>query len=216
MGGSEQAHKELSCLVSDIKLALKGDIPELNEVVSGYNTHLDRSASTIIELLKKYVCEAKEEEKNMKQAENKVFIVHGHDQGIKSEIARTLENAGFEAIILQEQAKNGRTIIEAIEDYTDVIYAIVLYTPCDLGRAKDADVSEERSRARQNVVFEHGYLMGKLGRKRISVIVKDNIEIPSDIEGLFYIEFDDAYAWKTKLAREMVQAGISVNLKKFL
>lgn len=216
IGGSEQAHQELSCLVSNIKLALKRDIPELNEVVDGYNTYLDRSANTIIELLKRYICEEEGAGKNMMRANNKVFIVHGHDQAIKSEVARTLEKAGFEAIILHEQANRGRSIIEKIEDCSDVIYAVVLYTPCDLGRARDADVSDEQFRARQNVVFEHGYLIGKLGRQRVSAIVKGDIETPGDIAGVVYIKFDDANAWKVTLAKDMKGAGILVDLNKFL
>lgn len=214
VSGSKQAHEELRCLISNIKLSLKKDIPELNEVNDGYNTHLDRSANTVIELLKQYACEDTREEKMMIRANNKVFIVHGHDESIKFEVARTLEKAGFEVIILHEQANNGRTILEKIEDYSDVIYAVVLYTPCDMGRAKDADISEEQFRARQNVVFEHGYLIGKLGRQRVSAIVKGNIEIPGDIEGVVYIKYDDANGWKQTLAKDMKEAGIAFDLNK--
>lgn len=95
---------------------------------------------------------------------NKVFIVHGHDDAAKQEMARTLEKSGFEAIILHEQASVGMTIIEKIESYTDVDYAVVLYTECDLGRDKTKKADDEKFRARQNVVFEHGYLMAKLTR----------------------------------------------------
>lgn len=90
---------------------------------------------------------------------NKVFIVHGHDELAVQEMARTLEKWGFEAIILHEQADQGLTIIEKIEKYTDVDYAVVLYTECDYGRAKETPQENERYRARQNVVFEHGYLI---------------------------------------------------------
>lgn len=101
---------------------------------------------------------------------NRVFIVHGHDEGEKQTVARFLEQCGFAAVILHEQADGGRTIIEKIEQYADVVFAIVLYTPCDIGRGKN----EKRGtpRARQNVVFEHGYLIAKLGRERVCVLVK--------------------------------------------
>lgn len=146
---------------------------------------------------------------------NKVFIVHGHDIAAKSETARTLEKAGFEAIILHEQASAGKTVIEKIEANTDVAFAVVLYTPCDIGRAKEAKVDDERSRARQNVVFEHGYLIGKLGRKYVSALVKGNVETPGDISGVVYITMDDAGAWKMALAKDMTAAGLPVDMNKF-
>lgn len=150
-------------------------------------------------------------------ADNKqrVFIVHGHDNAAKQEMARTLENAGFEAIILHEQADTGLTIIEKIERYTDVNYAVVLYTECDLGRSKREPVENERSRARQNVVFEHGYLIGKLGRDHVSALVKGNVETPGDISGVVYTKMDEDGAWKMALARNMKAVGLDVDMNRF-
>lgn len=147
---------------------------------------------------------------------NKVFIVHGHDDAAKYEMARTLENLGLEAIILHEQADCGRTIIEKIEQYTDVAFAVVLYTECDYGRAKEDDVSNERYRARQNVVFEHGYLIGKLGRNRVCAVVKGDVETPGDISGILYTEMDEAGAWKFRLGSNMKAAGIEIDLNKLI
>ncbi len=158
------------------------------------------------------------ETKRMEQQKimsNKVFIVHGHDNVAKLEMARTLENANFKAIILHEQASAGKTVIEKIEANTDVSFAVVLYTQCDIGRAIGAKVDEERFRARQNVIFEHGYLIGKLGWGRVCALVKGDIETPSDISGVVYITMDDAGAWKMALAKEMKSAGLSVDMNKF-
>ena len=143
---------------------------------------------------------------------NKVFIVHGHDEAAKDELARTLDKGGFEAIILHEQPNSGSTIIEKIEKYTDVGYAVVLYTECDFGRDKDSKVEDEKYRARQNVVFEHGYLIAKLGRNRVSALVKGNVETPGDISGVVYIPMDSNGAWKTALGRDMNAAGLPVDL----
>lgn len=146
----------------------------------------------------------------------KVFIVHGHDNEAKQETARTLEKAGYEAIILHEQANLGNTIMEKLERCTDVDYAIVLYTECDLGRAKEASKNEERYRARQNVVYEHGYLIGKLGREKVFALVKGNVETPGDISGVVYTSMDDAGAWKMLLARDMRAAGLEINMNDWI
>lgn len=107
----------------------------------------------------------------------KVFIVHGHDNEAKQEVSRFIEKLGLEAIILHEQAR--MTIIEKIEHYsTDADFALVLYTACDLGRGVHESNIPPNNRARQNVVFEHGYLVAKLGRKNVCSLVKGNIETP--------------------------------------
>lgn len=147
---------------------------------------------------------------------NKVFIVHGHDVLAKTSIARELEKAGYEAIILHEQPDAGLTIIEKIERYTDVAFAVVLYTECDLGRAKEQDESENQYRARQNVVFEHGYLISKLGRHNVCALVKGNVETPGDISGIVYIPMDEAGAWKMQLCKNMNDAGLDIDIRKML
>ena len=92
---------------------------------------------------------------------SQVFIVHGHDEIAKLEMADFIESLGLEPIILHMQASSGRTIIEKIEYYSNVGFGVVLYTPCDVGSKVGA--LNGSYRARQNVVFEHGYLIGKLG-----------------------------------------------------
>ena len=137
----------------------------------------------------------------------KVFIVHGRDNEAKQEVSRFIETLGLEAIILHEQASAGMTIIEKIEHYSnDADFALVLYTPCDLGRGAHEDNPPNR-RARQNVVFEHGYLMAKLGRENVCALVKGNLEKPNDISGVVYVELDQAGAWKIEVSKELRACG---------
>ncbi|SON52937.1 TIR domain-containing protein [Vibrio tapetis] len=142
---------------------------------------------------------------------NKVFIVHGRDNEVKQEAARHIETIGFEAIILHEQASSGMTIIEKIEHYAgEADFAIVIYTPCDKGRGAFETTVPARDRARQNVVFEHGYLMAKLGRKNVCALVKGQIETPNDISGVVYVSMDQAGAWKNDVNLELKACGYSL------
>jgi predicted nucleotide-binding protein len=142
---------------------------------------------------------------------SKVFIVHGRDDLTKVDVARFIERLGFEAIILHEQASSGQTIIEKIEAYTNVGFAAVLYTPCDVGGLANAP---QRSRARQNVVFEHGYLVGKLGRRNVCALVKGEVETPTDISGVVYVPLDEHGAWRVMLAKELRTAGYPVDMNR--
>ena len=140
-----------------------------------------------------------------------MFIVHGHDELARTQVARFIEKLGFKAIILHEQTNSGKTIIEKIEEYTDAGFGIILYTPCDVG-AKMGEETNLKSRARQNVVFEHGFLIAKLGRKNVCALVKDDVEKPSDISGIVYLQMDDNEAWHFRVAKEMKASGFDIDL----
>jgi nucleic acid-binding protein len=144
---------------------------------------------------------------------SKVFIVHGHDDAAKEAVARFVEKIGLKAIILHEQASSGQTIIEKIEANSNVGFGIVLYTPCDLG-ASQRQEDQQKPRARQNVVFEHGYLIGKIGRKNVCALVKGDIETPNDISGVVYIKMEGEKEWKYKVADEMKACGYDIDLNK--
>lgn len=137
----------------------------------------------------------------------RVFIVHGHDDVLRLEVENFIRKVGLEPIVLMDQASGGNTIIEKIERYGDADFAVVLYTPCDLGKHKNA--TELNGRARQNVVFEHGYFIARLGRQKVAAIVKRGVEIQNDIQGVVYIgaELD----WRTSLLKEFHQAQLSFN-----
>lgn len=145
----------------------------------------------------------------VKSAFKKVFIVHGHDEKLKQFVARIIEKQGIEAIILSEQANKGRTIIEKFEDYSDVDGAICLFTSDDISKAKND--SADNRRARQNVVLETGYFMGKLGRDHIVILADDGIEMPSDLSGIVYTNIEN---WGIKLLQELKAIGYTVDFNK--
>ena len=145
---------------------------------------------------------------------SKVFIVHGHNDAAKLEVARFIEKVGFEPIILHEQASESKTIIEKIEACSDVGFGVVIYTPCDIG-SKNADTPDLQGRARQNVVFEHGFLIGKLGRSKVCSLVQGDVETPNDISGIVYTSMDSSN-WQIKLARELKAANYDVDMNKVI
>lgn len=143
----------------------------------------------------------------------KVFIVHGHDEGAREAVARFLERIGFEAIILHEQANQGRTVIEKVIAHGDVGFAVVLLTPDDEGCKKGGSLSP---RPRQNVILELGYFIGRLGRERVCALKRDDLEIPSDFGGVVYETFDATGGWKQALGRELQNAGFEIDWNKVM
>jgi predicted nucleotide-binding protein len=116
----------------------------------------------------------------------RVFVVHGHDHGIKETVARYLSKLNLDPIVLHEKPDCGRTVIEKFEDYSDVSCAIAILTADDVAEARE-DPAKKEIRARQNVIFEFGFFVGKLGRKRAFALLENGVTEPSDIKGLLYI-----------------------------
>ncbi|HEX3531871.1 MAG TPA: TIR domain-containing protein [Thermoanaerobaculia bacterium] len=137
-------------------------------------------------------------------AAGKVFLVHGHDRATSHEIARFLEKARLEVVVLQEQPNAGSTVIEKLYAHSDVSFAVVLLTA--------DDAVGNRLRARQNVLLELGFFLGKLGRRRVTVLHRPGVEIPSDFSGVLFIPLDEAGAWRLLLIRELKIAGLAVDL----
>ncbi|MCQ1764721.1 nucleotide-binding protein [Neorhizobium galegae] len=145
---------------------------------------------------------------------SKVFIVHGHEEGPRDTLARFIEQLGLEAVILHEQASGGMTIPEKLAKYGNVGFAVVLLTPDDFGRSKKDAL--EQARARQNVILELGYFVGRLGRDKVCGLLKGEIEVPSDYVGTVYVKWDDGGAWKLSLAKELDAAGYDIDFNKVM
>lgn len=178
--------------------------------------------------------EAEEKHKKVSKALSKnVFIVHGYDDKSKLELARMLDKLGFNPIILSEQPDKGRTIIEKLEEETmDVGYAFVILTSddavlsLDLAQKLEKLVDDEeikipeeefwsalKKRARQNVVLELGYFVGKVGRNRVCCLYKGDVELPSDIHGVLFKKFDKSVEECFKgIVEELKAAGYEIKL----
>lgn len=141
---------------------------------------------------------------------SKIFIVHGR-AGLEQAVARFVTQIGLEPIILHEQANQGRTIIEKFEAHSDVGFAVVLLTPDDVGSARGG---KQQPRARQNVILELGYFIGRLGRDRVCALLQGEIELPSDILGVVWATLDEHGAWKLNLAKELEAAKYNFDWAK--
>ena len=119
---------------------------------------------------------------------NKVFVVHGHDDVARLELCRLLkDDLGLEPVVLQENPNSSlETIISKFERLAkECSAAVILFTP-------DDKTAENNNRTRQNVILELGYFLGKFHaekERRIIILKKGEIEIPSDILGVLYLEY---------------------------
>jgi predicted nucleotide-binding protein len=149
-----------------------------------------------------------------------IFIVHGRDP-IKDSVQLFIKNLDLEPIVLEDQASAGRRILEKFEAYSSVEFVVVIVTPDDIGNLRTKPIDEAKFRARQNVIFELGYFIGKYGRPRVAVLLDESrvdteIELPTDIDGLVSIPMRGNKEWQNTLAREMRAAGLNIDLQKLI
>jgi predicted nucleotide-binding protein len=190
----------------------------LDQLIEWMNGRIARLQS-IIERLPLFPMAINRETQTPPRAEDHagkdIFIVHGHDNAAKHEVARFIEQLDLNPIILHELPDKGRTIIEKFEASSNVGFAVILLTPDDIG-SPQGDASRSMPRARQNVILELGFFLGKLGRHRVCALMKGNIDVPTDYSGVLYKTLDETEGWKLQLAREIKQSGIAVNIENAL
>ena len=147
----------------------------------------------------------------------KIFIGYGEDESSKCALAEIITELRLEPVMLESEANSGRKFVEKFEEY-NVGFAFVLLTPDEEGRKRSEIIESTKSlrksrqplrlRAGQNVLFELGYLMGKLGRNRICCLYKGNIDTPSNLGGIGRLEYeksiDECYR---NIIRELTKAG---------
>jgi len=156
--------------------------------------------------------------KDKRKLSNKIFIVHGHDEEMKQAVARAVEKIDLKPIILHDQPNKGRTIIKKFEDYSDVNFAIVLLSPDDIAYSKDKSPEDKEFRARQNVIFELGFFVGKLGREHVFILYREehNFEFPTDYSGICYTPYNNKGQWRFDLIGELNSCGYNVDANKLI
>ncbi len=174
-------------------------IPHAEDFISDYLDEMDTNPNRSIKFNAKL---------------NNIFIVHGKSEVMKISVARMLEQLDIVPIILSERPNEGKTIIEKLEDHSKVSFAVILLSPDDIGYPKGKK-EELKYRARQNVILELGYFIGKIGRKNVAALFledeKDNFEFPTDIHGILYIPYDKGGMWKYKLIDELKASGFKIS-----
>ena len=201
---SKKEQTNFSSLIESIKLSNFEDniVAEIISEVSDrkFNYKLNESL------------EMQENNATESTGKRRIFIVHGHNDGLLQTVARVIEHQDIKPIILKEQPSKGLTIIEKFEANSNSDFAIVLLTADDLGNVKTKDTMN--ARARQNVIFEMGYFFALLGRANVICLQEEGIEVPSDLGGRMYVKLDSENLWKYSLIKELKAAGFSVSADK--
>lgn len=154
---------------------------------------------------------------NSSEEKTKIFVVYGHDNAAKAQLEAILRRWELEPLILDQLVSGGKMILEKLEEYMlQAQFGIVLATPDDIGYPKNSE-NDKKYRVRQNVVLELGMLLGLLKREKVVILLQEqeNMEKPSDIQGLIYLPFkEDVNEVIIPLIKELNKHGYNISLDK--
>jgi predicted nucleotide-binding protein len=149
----------------------------------------------------------------------RIIVVSGADSEMKQALIGALTKLSLMPLVMCEEPSQGKKILENFSrDYADVGFAVVLLSPDDFAYATNEAAAKRKLRAQQDVVFELGFLLGKLGKDNVIVFWREcvNFESPIDLEGMKVTAFDDQDSWKLALIRELTNCGYTVNADRIL
>lgn len=165
----------------------------------------------------KKIIEQHESNSEKTEINRKVFVVYGHDLNARTQLEAMLRRWDIEPLIIDQLVSSGQTIIEKLEENTDKVqFGIVLATPDDIGYSKGKEDCK-KYRVRQNVILELGMLLSKVGRSKVAILLSqaEEMEKPSDIDGLIYIPFtNNVEEAKVSLAKELQRNGYEIDITK--
>jgi predicted nucleotide-binding protein len=149
----------------------------------------------------------------------RVFVVCGTDDEIKQAVTNALIKLKLVPVVMCEEPSIGKKILENFSRYyADVGFAVVLLSPDDFAYAINEANTKRKLRPRQDVIFQLGFLLGKIGKGNVLVLFREcaNFEIPTDFEGMKVAAFDDRDSWKLALIRELSNSGLVVDGDRLL
>lgn len=208
------------------------DKNELNEIRNELNRIRDLPSQV---LLRGVLKETVKRVVSRKKITRKVFIAHGRDYQSVKDLKTILVKSGLKPVVLAEQPSGSRTVVEKLEKYSkNVSYAFVILTPDDgsfnLATLQKIVKESEEQRftrrekddlflqllgditakvARQNVILEFGYFIGKLNRDHVCCLYKGDVQLPSDMHGIVYVRFENSVTEaKSDIIKELKAVGL--------
>jgi predicted nucleotide-binding protein len=151
---------------------------------------------------------------SMEKSNNrKVYIINGHDQEKMKTVVHFVENLGLEPVVSHEQPGQGQNLIEDFERDSGPVFAITLLTADDYGYPKGRP-EHPQPRPKQNVIFELGFLIGRLRQNLVCALYEEGLDFPAEYQGGIFIPYDAGGLWKLLVARNMKLANVDIDLNK--
>ena len=147
-----------------------------------------------------------------------IFVAYGYNEAMKDEVVTTLQKLDFPVIVREKTAEEGKTFTTNFLEFHDIGFAVVVLSGDDFGYSKEHEAHQAKLRPRQQIVFELGFLAGRLGRHRVYVLHQDskNFELPTAFFDITYTPYRKMGEWQLQLLRQLKRAGYPVDANKLI
>jgi len=129
-----------------------------------------------------------------KASNKKIFFVHGRNDGVKTQVADFLLKTGIKPVNINKNIGKDQPLMEKMAKHSDVKASIVLFS----------------SAAGQNVIFEAGYFIGKLGMEHTVILLEEGVETPSELNGCAFYEIDQKGKWRLEIANKLKSMNFDI------
>jgi predicted nucleotide-binding protein len=143
----------------------------------------------------------------------KVLIIHGQDEEKAMEVADFLAKLDLDPILPYAQSSNEMNLTSEFETNPEIVFAVTLLTADDFGYPRGKP-EELKPRPKQNVIFDLGYLVGRMKQNLVCALYEEGLDLPSKYQGRVFIPYDADGLWRLLIARSMKLANVNVDLNK--
>ncbi len=147
------------------------------------------------------------------QLSNRIFLIHGSNEGMKEKVSAVLKKWGLTAVLSFDRENFHNPLAQKMTEFSDVAFVIVLLSFDGYFYGKDQKVKDAKLISQPNVIFELGFMLGKFGRDKVFVLYdeKKNYELPTDFFNAYYIPYNENRFWQDDLAKALKNLGTIVN-----
>jgi predicted nucleotide-binding protein len=143
----------------------------------------------------------------------KVLVIQGEDGKKGMEVLSFLRKLELDPVIPAEQPGQRMRLMEEFEQNPGIVFAITLLTGDDVGYPRGKP-EESWPRPKQDLIFELGFLVGRLRQSLVCALHEEGLDLPSEYSGKIFVPFDADGLWRLLIARAMKIAQVQVDLNK--
>lgn len=147
------------------------------------------------------------------------LVVAGLDAEMTANVVSTITKLGFTPVVFDvNDANSPKDLIEGFDNYKDAALGVVMLADDEVGTLRSEFPRNVKLRARPQVVFQAGFLLGKLGATKVVFLYlpRQNFEFPFEMEKLPSIPYDEKNRWHFDLLKELKSRGFAVDANQLI
>jgi predicted nucleotide-binding protein len=152
-----------------------------------------------------------QESQPVSELQRRILVVPGSDQLVNDEVLAFLSSVSAEIVKKDDDRRRGESLLDHLNRCGAMDFAVVILAADFFFYPRTQKPDSARLMAAQEIVFQMGYLVAKLGRERVVILYQesDHFRRPTDYFDIYYVPVTSNAVWKTDLAKRLKACGIA-------